>query len=81
MQYKAILVLLIAVGATLAQKSKEQREGKNLRATFPFNARQQQFQEENRVSHIDHHDHSDREGKQRRRGGGEAEVVVVVEME
>jgi len=70
MQYKAILVLLITIGAALSQRTTEQREGKNLRATFPFNQRGQNLREENRVSHIDHHDHSDREGKQRRRGGG-----------
>jgi len=68
-QYKTVLVLLVALGAALSQRTKEQREGKNLRATFPFNQRQE-LREENRVSHIDHHDHSDREGKQRRRGGG-----------
>jgi len=69
-QYKTIFVLLVTLGAALSQRTKEQREGKNLRATFPFNQRQQGLREENRVSHIDHHDHSDREGKQRRRGGG-----------
>jgi len=69
MQYRAIFVVLITIGAALSQKTQEQREGKNLRATFPFNQRQE-LREENRVSHIDHHDHSDREGKQRRRGGG-----------
>ena len=64
------MVLLITIGAALSQRTTEQREGKNLRATFPFNQRGQNLREENRVSHIDHHDHSDREGKQRRRGGG-----------
>ena len=56
------MVLLFTIGVALAQRSREVR---NLRTAFPFN--QRDIQEQNRVSHLDH---SGREAKQRRRGGG-----------
>jgi len=61
-RYNLLVVLLVTLGVALAQRSREER---NLRTAFPF--RQQDIQEENRVSHLDH---SARESKQRRRGGG-----------